>query len=141
MSPIRLSVSHLPLRSISGQPNLIRVNSGKHLFGLWCSILRGGPHVTCVHDFDYSFEEDDLSLEIAFDTFGTVKSVKKQTFVSNPNVFNGTGLINIVLSRVLPRFLMADGYLCRLSYRGQPLVCNLCAVQGHKSANCPNEDK
>lgn len=134
-------MSHLPLRSISGQPNLIRVNSGKHLFGLWCSILRGGPHVTCVHDFDYSFEEDDLSLEIAFDTFGTVKSVKKQTFVSNPNVFNGTGLINIVLSRVLPRFLMADGYLCRFSYRGQPLVCNLCAAQGHKSANCPNEDK
>ena len=94
-----------------------------------------------MHVFDYSFEEDDISLEIAFDTFGTVKSVKKQTFVSNPNVFNGTGLINIVLSRVLPRFLMADGYLRRLWYRGQPLVCNLRAVQGHKSANCPNEDK
>ena len=36
---------------------------------------------------------------------------------------------------------MVDGYLCRLWYRGQPLVCNLCAVQGHKSANCPNKDK
>jgi len=31
--------------------------------------------------------------------------------------------------------------LCRLWYRGQPLVCNLCAVQGHRSANCPNKDK
>ncbi|KAM7435720.1 zinc finger protein [Porites harrisoni] len=36
---------------------------------------------------------------------------------------------------------MVDGYLCRLWYRGQPLVCNLCAVQGHRSANCPNKDK
>ena len=29
----------------------------------------------------------------------------------------------------------------RLWYSGQPLVCNLCAVQGHSSANCPNKDK
>ena len=36
---------------------------------------------------------------------------------------------------------MVDGYLCRLWYRGQPLVCNLSAVQGHRSANCPNKDK
>ena len=36
---------------------------------------------------------------------------------------------------------MVDGYSCRLWYRGQPLVCNLCAVQGHRSENCPNKDK
>ena len=36
---------------------------------------------------------------------------------------------------------MVDGYLCRLWYRGQPLVCNLSAVQGHRSENCPNKDK
>ena len=36
---------------------------------------------------------------------------------------------------------MVGGYLYRLWYRGQPLVCNLCAVQGHRSANCPNKDK
>ena len=49
--------------------------SGEHLFGLWCSILGAGPPVTCVHVFDYPFEEDDISLEVAFDTSGTVKSV------------------------------------------------------------------
>lgn len=26
-------------------------------------------------------------------------------------------------------------------YRGQPLICNFCALQGHKSANCPSKDK
>ena len=80
--------------------------SGKHLFGLWCSILGDGPPVTCVHVIDYPFEEDDISLEVAFDAFATVKSVKKQTYVSNPNVFNGTKLVKIVLSGVLPRFLI-----------------------------------
>ena len=115
--------------------------SGKHLFGLWCSILGGGPPVTRVHVFDFPFEEDDRSLGVPFEAYGAVKSVKKQTFLSNKNIFNGTRLVDVVLSGVLPRFLMVDGYLCRLWYRGQPLVCNLCAVQGHRSANCPNKDK
>ena len=93
-----------------------------------------------MHVFDFPFE-DDRSLEVAFEAYGAVKSVKKQTFLSNQNIFNGTRLVDVVLSGVLPRFLMVDGYLCRLWYRGQPLVCNLCAVQGHRSANCPNKDK
>lgn len=114
---------------------------GKHLFGLWCSILGGGPPVTRVHVFDFPFEEDDRALEDAFGDFGAVKSVKKQTFLSQPNIFNGTRLVDVVLAGVLPRSLMIRGYSCRLWYRGQPLVCNLCAVQGHKSANCPNKDK
>ena len=80
-------------------------------------------------------------MEVAFEAYGAVKSVKKQTFLSNQNIFNGTRLVDVVLSGVLPCFLMVDGYLCRLWYRGQPLVCNLCAVQGHRSANCPNKDK
>ena len=113
----------------------------KHLFGLWCSILGGGPPVTRVHVFDFPFEEDDRALEDAFGDFGAVKSVKKQTFLSNPDIFNGTRLVDVVLAGVLSRSLMIQGYSCRLWYRGQPLVCNLCAVQGHKSANCLNKDK
>ena len=49
--------------------------------------------------------------------------------------------LSCCLIGVLPRFLMVDGYLCRLWYRGQPLVCNPYAVHGHRSANCPNKDK
>ena len=104
---------------------------GKHLFALWCSILGGDPPITRVHVFDSPFEEDDRSLEVAFEAYSTVKSVKSRLFLFNQNVFNGTRLVDVALSGVLPRFLMVDGYLCRLWYRGQPLVCNLCAVQGH----------
>ena len=47
--------------------------SAKHLFGFWCSILGGGPPIMRVHVFDFSFEEGDRSLEVAFETYGAVK--------------------------------------------------------------------
>ena len=49
--------------------------SGKHLFGLWRCILGGGPPITRVHVFDFPFEEDDRSSEIAFEAYCAVKSV------------------------------------------------------------------
>ena len=54
--------------------------SGKHVFGLWCFILGGGPPITRVHLFDFPFEEDDRSLEVASEAYGAVKSVKKADF-------------------------------------------------------------
>ena len=40
-----------------------------------------------------------------------------------------------------PRLVSINGYFCRLWFKGQPIICNLCNVQGHKSADCPNRDK
>ena len=34
-----------------------------------------------------------------------------------------------------------DDCICRTWYRGQPIICNLYGVEGHKSATCPNKDK
>ena len=56
---------------------------GKPLSGLWCSILGGRSPLTCVHVFEVPFEEDDRSLEVAFEAYGAVTSVKKQTSLSN----------------------------------------------------------
>lgn len=76
-------MSHLPLRSISGHPNLIRVSTflgyGVPSWGA-APLLRECTSLTTLT----TFEEDDISLEVAFDAFGTVKSVKKQTYVSTP---------------------------------------------------------
>ena len=36
---------------------------------------------------------------------------------------------------------MVDGYLYRLWYRGQTLVCNLCGAFRAQIGNCPNKDK
>ena len=116
-------------------------NSGIRLFGLWCPILGGGPPLTTLHIFDFPFEEDDANLKRVCSGFGEVKSIKKQKNISDPNIFTGTRLVSVALSSSLPRSLTIGGYVCRVWYRGQPLVCNLCAVQGHMSVDCPNKDK
>ena len=131
-------MSPSPLRSTFGRPNRFRETASFRFAVLYPG---GGPPITRVHVFDFPFEENNRSLEVAFEAYGAVKSVKKQTFLSNKIIFNGTRLVDVALFGVLPQFLMVDGYLCRFWYRGQPLVCNLCAVQGHWSANCPNKDK
>lgn len=115
--------------------------SGVRLFGLWCPILGGGPPVTIVHVFEYPFEEDNAHVSSVFEDFGEVKTVKNQTYLSNSNIFTGTCLVFMVLNSTLPRQLTINGYLCRVWYKGQPLVCNLCNVQGHKAAVCPNKDR
>ena len=114
---------------------------GVRLFGLWCPILGGGPPLTIVHVFDYPFEESDALVTDAFNDFGNVKRVKDQLSITDPEVFTGTRLVSMVLKANPPRSLLIGGYLCRVWYKGQPLVCNLCGIQGHKSANCPNKDK
>lgn len=115
--------------------------TGVRLFGLWCPILGGGPPVTIVHVFDYPYEEDNGCVFTVFNDFGDVKKVKDQTCLWNSSVFTGTRLVFMVLNSNLPRGLTINGYSCRVWYKGQPLICNLCNVQGHKSAVCPNKDK
>lgn len=114
---------------------------GVRLFGLYCKILGGGPPITIVHLFDYPFEEEDGFIRDVFKDFGDVKGVKKQTYLFDRSIYTGTRLVSLVLKGSLPRSLTVDGYLCRVWYKGQPLVCNLCGVQGHKSSACPNRDK
>ena len=105
------------------------------------SLVCGAPPVTILHIFDYPYEEDDVYVKNVIGDFGSVKRVKKQTYLSNPDVFTGTRLVSVTLDATPPRFITINGYLCRIWYKGQPLICNLCGVQGHKSAGCPNKDK
>ena len=69
-------MSPSPLRSTFGRPNRFRESI---LFCLWC-ILGGGPPITRVHVFDSPFEEDDRSLEVAFEAYGAVKSRSRLFF-------------------------------------------------------------
>ena len=78
--------------------------SGKHLVGLWCSILRGGPPVTRGHVFDFPFEEDDRSLEVAFEAYGAVKSVKKQTLFPTKTSLMVPGLLMLFYPGYYPAF-------------------------------------
>lgn len=94
-----------------------------------------------IHVFDYPFEEEDGFLRDVFKDFGDVKGIKKQTYLFNKSIYTGTRLVSLVLKSSPPRSLTINGYICRIWYKGQPLVCNLCGVQGHKSSTCPNRDR
>ena len=104
---------------------------GVHLFGFWCPILGGGPQPTMIHVFDYPFEGSDAAVEVALKSFGSVRGIRKQTYVGNRAVYTSTRLVSLVIEKPLPRFCQIDGYRCRIWYNGQPLVCNLCAQAGH----------
>ena len=135
--PTRSSVSPSPLRSTFGRPNRFR----ESIFSVCGALSWGADPYYARARFRFSFRGRWQILGGCFEAYGAVKSVKKQTFLSNQNIVRGARLVDVTLYGVLPRFLMVDGYLCRLWYLGQSLVCNLCAVQGHRSANCPDKDK
>ena len=130
----RSFVSPSPLRSTFGRKNRFRKTASFRFMVLYLAV---DPPITRVHVFDFSFEENNRSLEVAFEAYGAIKSVKKQTFLSNQIIFNGTRLVDVALSGVLPRYLMVDGYLCRLWYRGQPLVCKSLCRSGPQVGKLP----
>ena len=76
-------MSPLLLRSTFGRPNRFRESLFPVCGALSWGAGGGGLPVTRVHVFGVPFEEDDRSLEIAFEAYGAVTSVKKQTFLSN----------------------------------------------------------
>lgn len=113
---------------------------GVRIFDMWCR-MDGGPPTTIVHLFDYPYEEDEESVGDVFDDYGTVKSVRCQKYLSHSNVCTGTCLVDLVLTQMPPRQVIIKGYMCRVWFKGQPLVCNLCNGKGHRAADCPKKDK
>ena len=120
-----------PLRSTVGRPNRFR----ESIFSVCGALSCGAAPLLRACTFSI------FLLRRMTDPLRLLSRPMVQTFLSDQNIFNGARLVDVVLSGVLLRFLMMDGYWCRLWYCGQPFVCNLCSVQGHRSANCPNKDK
>ena len=75
---------------------------GIRLFGMWCPILGGGPPITILHIFDYPNEEEDVYIKNVIGDFGSVKRVKKQTYLTCPDVFTGTRLVSVTLDATPP---------------------------------------
>ena len=94
-----------------------------------------------VHLFDYPYEEDAAPIDTLFKTYGKVKGIRHQKYISREDIFTGTRLIDIVIERTPPRLVSINGYICRVWYKGQPIICNSCGAQGHKANDCPDKDK
>ena len=120
---------------------LARNNTHVNIFGSNCVVQGGGPPPTMVHLFDFPAELGDEPVRQVLSGYGNVRSVRRQKYIGRPDIETGTRLVLMTFRATPPRSLIIGGYMCRLWYRGQPLVCNLCNEQGHKSADCPNKDK
>ena len=64
-------MSPSPLQCTFGRPNRF----WESIFRFVVLCLEAAPPITRVHVFDFPFEEDDRSLEVAFEAHGAVKSV------------------------------------------------------------------
>ena len=113
---------------------------GVRLFDMWCR-MDGGPPATIVHLFDYPYEDPAEDISAFFADFGVVKGVRHQKYLRNGDIATGTRLVDIVLSETPPRLAIINGSTCRVWYRGQPVLCNICATLGHKAVNCPYKNK
>lgn len=113
---------------------------GCRLFGIWCK-MDGGPPITIVHLFDYPFEDDDQgAITEFFEYYGQVRKVRLEKYLRH-EVYTGMRLVDVALRKTLPRIVSINAYPCRVWYKGQPIICNLCGAQGHKSGECPDKDK
>ena len=72
--------------------------------------------------------------------FGDVKEVRHQQWSNVPGVHTGTRLVGIVRKHDIPRNIIIDCVRCRVWYKGQPLVCDICN-DNHKAADCPLKGK
>ena len=112
---------------------------GIRLFGLWCKV-DGGPPSSILHLFDYPFEASDDHVKDTFSSYGLVRKVRGQKYLGS-EIFTGTRLIDLVTSRPPPCFVIVDGFTCRVWFKGQPLICNICQTEGHKAVDCPDRDR
>ena len=114
---------------------------GVRLFGLWFR-MDGGPLVTIVLLFDFPFEAAGYeAIKEFFGQYGQVRDVRHQHYLRHANIFTGTRLVDVVLDKFPPRLVSRNTHICRVWFKGQPIICNICGVEGHKAVDCPDRDK
>ena len=115
-------------------------NRGCRLVGIWCKRDGGPPSQS------YTFLTTFLRIMMRgpllsfFEHYGQVRKVRQQKYLRH-DPYTGTRLVDISLRKTPPRIVSINAYLCRVWYKGQPIICNLCGAQGHKSGECPDRDK
>ena len=96
--------------------------------------------ITFVMVYLFPYEGGNDRVKEALKFFGDVKEVRHQQWSNVPGVHTGTRLVRIVRKHDIPRNIIIDGVHCRVWYKGQPLVCDICN-DNHKAADCPVKGK
>ena len=90
---------------------------------------------------DLPVEVPDDGLQAFLRPFGVVHSVLRQTYPGMPDVFTGTRVVKVTLSKDLPSSARVSGFDVRFWYRSQPRACPVCRAFGHRVKDCPFNGK
>ena len=104
-----------------------------------CNLVVSTP-ITFVMVYLFPYEGSNERVKEALKVFGDVKEVRHQQWSNVPGVHTGTRLVRMMRKHDIPRNIVIDGVNCRVWYKGQPLVCDICH-DNHKAADCPLKGK
>ena len=96
--------------------------------------------ITFVMVYLFPFEGSNDRVKEALKYFGDIKEIRHQQWSNVPGVHTGTRLVHMVRKHKIPRNIIIDGIKCRVWYKGQPLVCDICNGN-HKAEDCPLKGK
>ena len=105
--------------------------------GVECRVSSPAPPGENVLVYHYPYENDDRQVKEALSRFGTIKSVAYQSWTNLEGVHTGTRIVKMDRKDDIPRSLMIGGYRCKIWYRSQAVICDVCSEAGHVAAKCP----
>ena len=92
---------------------------------------------TSVYLRDLPVEISDGSVRSALEAFGDVFSIRHVMYKDFPSVRNGTRILLMFVKQSIPSSLNVLGFVCRVWYPGQPIICTICRESGHLPRACP----
>ena len=112
---------------------------GESIFvrGVECQVSFPAPPGENVLVYHYPYEKDDGQVKEALSRFGTIKNVAYQSWTNLEGVHTGTRIVKMDRTDDIPRSLMVGGYRCKIWYRSQAVICDVCRGAGHVAAKCP----
>ena len=99
------------------------------------------PNWVNVVVYNYPFDAPNEYINDALDSYGNIQSIRFQSWTNLPEVATGTRLVRMNLKSSIPRFVMVHTYRCKVWYRGQPTICDICREGTHIAYNCPYKGK
>ena len=137
-----VSVQFMPARSVrvtfsSEAVKRVVLNSPSlTVDGIDCPVRGGGPRPENVLIYRYPYEADVNDLKTVLSQFGVVHDVKYRSWTHLNGVMDGSRLVRMTRSDVIPRTILINGMQCKAWYRGMPVTCDICEGS-HKAQDCP----
>ena len=105
--------------------------------GVECQVTFPNPPVENVLVYHFPYEKDDRQVKEVLSRYGSIKNVAYQSWTNLEGVHTGTRIVKMDRTVAIPRSLMIGGYRCKIWYRGQAVICDVCRGAGHVAAKCP----